>query len=70
MGALSGFLTALNVAGNVANTVGTIAGAAKTLPERLADGDKQATAKAAAAAQAKAADTQRAGAKQEQTFSK
>lgn len=31
MGALSGFLTALNVAGNVANTVGTIAGAAKNV---------------------------------------
>lgn len=31
MGALSGFLTALNVAGNVANTVGTIAGAAKNI---------------------------------------
>lgn len=29
MGALSGFLTALNVAGNVANTIGTVAGAAK-----------------------------------------
>lgn len=29
MGGLSGFLTALNIAGNVANTVGTIAGAAK-----------------------------------------
>ena len=29
MGALSTFLTALNVAGNVANTVGTVAGAAK-----------------------------------------
>ena len=31
MGALSGFLTALNVAGNVANTIGTVAGAAKTV---------------------------------------
>lgn len=31
MGALSGFLTALNIAGNVANTVGTIAGAAKNV---------------------------------------
>lgn len=31
MGAISGFLTALNVAGNVANTVGTIAGAAKNV---------------------------------------
>lgn len=31
MGALSGFLTALNVAGNVANTVGTITGAAKNI---------------------------------------
>lgn len=31
MGALSGFLTALNVAGNVANTIGTFAGAAKNV---------------------------------------
>lgn len=31
MGALSGFLTALNVAGNVANTIGTVAGAAKNV---------------------------------------
>lgn len=31
MGALSGFLTALNVAGNVANTIGTVAGAAKNI---------------------------------------
>lgn len=31
MGALSGFLTALNVAGNVANTIGTFAGAAKNI---------------------------------------
>lgn len=31
MGALSGLLTALNVAGNVANTVGTFAGAAKNI---------------------------------------
>jgi hypothetical protein len=31
MSAISGFLTALNVAGNVANTVGTIAGAAKNI---------------------------------------
>ena len=50
MGALSGFLTALNVAGNVANTVGTIAGAAKTLLELSADGVKPATAKVAEAA--------------------
>lgn len=35
MGALSGLLTALNVAGNVANTVGTIAGAAKNLTGTL-----------------------------------
>lgn len=35
MGALSGFLTALNVAGNVANTVGTIAGAAKNVTGAL-----------------------------------
>lgn len=31
MGTLSGFLTALNVAGNVANTIGTVAGAAKNV---------------------------------------
>lgn len=31
MGGLSGLLTALNIAGNVANTVGTIAGAAKNI---------------------------------------
>lgn len=31
MGALSGLLTALNVAGNVANTIGTVAGAAKNI---------------------------------------
>lgn len=31
MSALSGFLTALNVAGNVANTIGTFAGAAKNV---------------------------------------
>lgn len=31
MGGLSGLLTALNVAGNIANTVGTIAGAAKNV---------------------------------------
>lgn len=31
MGGLSGFLTALNVAGNVANTIGTVAGAAKNV---------------------------------------
>lgn len=31
MSALSGFLTALNVAGNVANTIGTVAGAAKNV---------------------------------------
>ncbi|ALS03600.1 VP2 [Gokushovirus WZ-2015a] len=31
MAGLSGFLTALNVAGNVANTIGTIAGAAKNV---------------------------------------
>lgn len=31
MGGLSGFLTALNVAGNVANTIGTFAGAAKNI---------------------------------------
>lgn len=31
MGALSGFLTALNVAGNVANTVGTLANAGKQI---------------------------------------
>lgn len=31
MGALSGFLTALNIAGNIANTVGTVAGAAKNI---------------------------------------
>lgn len=31
MGALSSFLTALNVAGNVANTIGTVAGAAKNV---------------------------------------
>lgn len=31
MGALSGFLTALNVAGNIASTVGTFAGAAKNV---------------------------------------
>lgn len=31
MSALSGFLTAINIAGNVANTVGTIAGAAKNI---------------------------------------
>ena len=31
MGALSGILTGLNVAGNVANTIGTIAGSAKNL---------------------------------------
>jgi hypothetical protein len=35
MGALSGFLTALNVAGNVAITVGTIAGAAKNITGAL-----------------------------------
>ena len=31
MSGLSGLLTALNIAGNVANTVGTIAGAAKDI---------------------------------------
>lgn len=31
MGALSGFLTALNVAGNVANTIGTVANAGKQI---------------------------------------
>lgn len=31
MGGLSGFLTALNVAGNIANTIGTFAGAAKNV---------------------------------------
>lgn len=31
MGALSGFLTALNVAGNVASTIGTVAGAVKNV---------------------------------------
>lgn len=31
MGGLSGFLTALNIAGNVANTIGTFAGAAKNV---------------------------------------
>lgn len=31
MSGLSGFLTALNIAGNVANTVGTLAGAAKNI---------------------------------------
>ena len=31
MSGLSGLLTALNIAGNVANTVGTIAGAAKNV---------------------------------------
>lgn len=35
MGALSGFLTALNVAGNVANTIGTIAGATKNVTGAL-----------------------------------
>lgn len=35
MSALSGLLTALNVAGNVANTVGTIAGAAKNISGAL-----------------------------------
>ena len=42
----------------------------KTLLEVLADGVKQATAKARAEAQAKAVDTQRAEAKQAQTFSR
>ena len=31
MGKLSGLLTALNIAGNVANTIGTVAGAAKNV---------------------------------------
>lgn len=31
MSGLSGFLTALNVAGNIANTIGTVAGAAKNI---------------------------------------
>ena len=36
MSVLSGLLTALNVAGNVANTVGTVAGAAKNITGALA----------------------------------
>ena len=35
MSVLSGILTGLNVAGNVENTVGTMAGAAKELAKKL-----------------------------------
>ena len=70
MAGLSSFLTALNVAGNVANTIGTFAGAAKNIAGTFGGWGRGATAKARAEAQARAVDIPKAEARPEQTSNK